>query len=57
MSGARVETIMTAPVVTVSEADNLATIAAGLRTYRFRHLPVVDGDVLVGVVIASPLCS
>ena len=42
--------IMTRDVVVLREEDNLQHVAEGLDTYRFRHLPVVDGERVVGMV-------
>jgi CBS domain-containing protein len=42
--------IMTREVVTLNEEDNLADLAAGMERYALRHLPVVDGRKLVGLV-------
>jgi len=41
--------IMTRDLVTLLEEDNLEHVAAGLKRYRFHHLPVVDGRKLVGM--------
>jgi acetoin utilization protein AcuB len=41
---------MSSPVHTVSPATTAADAVALLRRYRIRHLPVVDGDRVVGVV-------
>jgi acetoin utilization protein AcuB len=41
---------MTARPATVAPGDSVASAAAIMRRGRFRHLPVVDDDVLVGVV-------
>ncbi len=46
----KVADIMTREVVTVHEEDNLKQILEGLDRFGFRHLPVVDADVLVGLV-------
>ena len=50
MGQTTVRDIMTSSVVTLMEADNLGTIAADFDTFRFRHLPVVDGKRLVGII-------
>ena len=42
--------VMTKEVVVLREEDNLAEVAADMERYRFRHLPVVDGRTLVGIV-------
>jgi CBS domain-containing protein len=41
---------MTRGVVTCSEEDTLAELMERMTDGRFRHLPVVDGDKLVGIV-------
>lgn len=46
----RVREIMSAPPVTVSPTDTLAFAEELMNVERIRHLPVVDGDVLVGVL-------
>lgn len=45
-----VEDIMKTKVVTVTPADSIAEALRRSRDGRFRHLPVVEGDRLVGVV-------
>ena len=45
-----VRDIMTRSVVTLSEENNVELADQGMKDYRFRHLPVVDGDRLVGLV-------
>lgn len=42
--------IMTEHVVTVSEEDSLDVVTQNLDRFRFRHIPVVDGRRVVGVV-------
>ncbi len=46
---------MTAPVVTVTPADSLDHALALMTERRFRHLPVVDGGLLVGLVSIGDL--
>lgn len=41
---------MSAPVVSVSRTDTLAFAEDLMRVERVRHLPVTDGDVLVGLL-------
>ena len=41
---------MTRDVVVLHEEDNLLDVARDMGRYRFRHLPVVDGTRLVGIV-------
>jgi len=45
-----VSEIMTSEVVTVSESDSLDHCLAVMSAYNIRHLPVVDGKRLVGVL-------
>jgi CBS domain-containing membrane protein len=47
--------IMTRDVVTVQEDDSLANLLESLKTLRFRHLPVMDGDRLIGLVTETDL--
>ncbi|MFT3924162.1 MAG: CBS domain-containing protein [Myxococcales bacterium] len=47
---ANVSQIMTRNVVSVFEEDNLHKVAQNLEHFRFRHLPVVDGTRLVGIL-------
>ncbi|HJL17132.1 MAG TPA: CBS domain-containing protein [Sandaracinaceae bacterium LLY-WYZ-13_1] len=42
--------LMTREVVTLYEEENLAGLLDGMERFRFRHLPVVDGETLVGLV-------
>jgi CBS domain-containing protein len=46
----RVEQAMTRRVVTIGEADTVGDIMERMTTGKFRHIPVVEGDRLVGVV-------
>jgi len=46
---------MTAPVVTVTPADSVDHALALMTERRFRHLPVVDGGRLVGLVSIGDL--
>src|SRR5262245_45575134 len=48
--GKTVGEVMTREVVTLNEEDNLEMVAAGLERFHFHHLPVVDGQRLVGMV-------
>ena len=45
-----VRDIMTQKVVTLFEEDNLTGVEDGMAHFKFRHLPVVDGKRLVGLV-------
>jgi CBS domain-containing membrane protein len=51
----KVGDIMTREVVTVREEENLKKVMEGLDRFGFRHLPVVDGDKLVGLVTQRDL--
>jgi CBS domain-containing protein len=42
--------LMTRKVITCSENDTLAKLEEGMLKFRVRHLPVVDGDRLIGLV-------
>jgi CBS domain-containing protein len=45
-----VRDIMTRQVAVLHEEENLELAQDGMKKYRFRHLPVVEGDKLVGLV-------
>ncbi len=47
--------IMSAPVVTASPRDSVADAMAVMTDRRFRHLPVVDNGVLLGLVSIGDL--
>ena|SRR5687768_1461290 len=42
--------LMTREVLTLNEEDNLADLEHGMQRERIRHLPVVDGRKLVGLI-------
>ncbi len=42
--------IMKREVITIMEQDNLLSIEEGMERFGMRHLPVVDGDKLVGLI-------
>lgn len=46
----KVREIMSAPPITVAGSDTLAFAEELMNVERIRHLPVADGDVLVGVL-------
>ncbi len=50
-----VEKIMSAPLVTCRLNDRIDTALAAMTLARIRHLPVVDGDKLVGIVSIGDL--
>ncbi len=45
-----VRAIMSAPVITVSHSDTIDRCMELMTEHRIRHLPVVEGGVLVGIV-------
>lgn len=45
-----VSSLMTADVITCSPDDEVRSLAVSMTEHRFRHLPVVRGDELVGIV-------
>jgi CBS-domain-containing membrane protein len=49
--------IMTKEVVTLEETDSLEFLDESMRILQFRHLPVVDGDRLIGMVSQRDLLS
>lgn len=50
-----VKDVMTTVVVTLAEEDNLEGIANAMQEFHFRHVPVVDGKKLVGMVTQADL--
>lgn len=53
--GQPVSALMSAPVVTVSPTDSVESAMALMTERRFRHLPVVEGGALVGIVSIGDL--
>jgi CBS domain-containing protein len=47
---ARVDSIMTREVVVGQPGDDLMSVAHTMTERRFRHLPVMDGGALVGII-------
>ncbi len=47
---ATISSVMTSTVVTCTREDAVNTVMARMTDGRFRHVPVVDGDKLVGVI-------
>jgi CBS domain-containing protein len=45
-----VSSIMTKDVYTVNETDKLKDAVAIIRKHRIRHVPVVDGKIVVGII-------
>lgn len=46
----QVSSLMTSDVITCAPSDEVSSLAASMTEHRFRHLPVVQGDQLVGIV-------
>ena len=42
--------LMNRRVLCLMEEENLETVERGMKRFRFRHLPVVDGKKLVGII-------
>ena len=49
--------LMTPDVVTIGEHETLEHIGAAMKAMKFRHMPVVDGSNLVGLVTRSTVQS
>lgn len=45
-----VDILMTSPVPTCKPGDDIAQIMTRMTNYRARHLPVIDGNKLVGLI-------
>lgn len=50
-----VRNLMSSPVTTCSPKDSVKKMTSLMNTKRFRHLPVVDGDELIGIVSIGDL--
>ncbi len=50
-----VRDVMTTIVVTLAEEDNLEGVAKTMQDLHFRHVPVVDGPKLVGMITQGDL--
>ena len=48
--GRTVQSVMSTDVVTCVAGDSVEQLMASMTERRFRHLPVVDGDVLAGII-------
>ena len=53
----KIRDIMTTPVTTVEPSDTVAFADELMKVERVRHLPVVDGDVLVGLLSQRDVLS
>lgn len=51
----RVEQVMSSPLITVSPADPCRTAMETMTERRCRHLPVVDGEQMIGIVSLGDL--
>jgi CBS domain-containing membrane protein len=49
--------IMTSDVVTIGEDDSLEHIGDAMKAMKFRHMPVVDGPNLVGLITKGVLLA
>lgn len=45
-----VSSAMTKAIITATPDDNLASLSSTMTEQRFRHVPIVEGDALVGIV-------
>jgi CBS domain-containing protein len=50
-----IKTIMTKDLITINLSNSLYTAEKRLKTYNVRHMPVVDGHKLIGLVSLSDL--
>lgn len=48
-----ISTIMSTDLITVSESDSLSQIDRIFRSKRIHHIPVVEGDILTGIISKS----
>lgn len=46
----QVQHVMTANVITGRPSDDLKAVLQTMTSRRFRHLPILDGDILLGIV-------
>ena len=54
---APISMIMTAPVITLRKQDSLEKAEQLFKKYHIRHIPVVSGDVVVGMLSYTDLLS
>ncbi|WP_298536024.1 CBS domain-containing protein [uncultured Algibacter sp.] len=52
---APISMIMTTPVITLKKYDNLETAEHLFKLHHIRHIPVVDGDVVIGMLSYTDL--
>ncbi|MEC3907105.1 CBS domain-containing protein [Tamlana sp. 2201CG12-4] len=52
---APVSMIMTTPVITLQKDDNLETAEQLFKQHRIRHIPVVEGNVVIGMLSYTDL--
>jgi len=55
LSAPLVHEVMSTILVTLSEEDNLEGVSKAMEAYHFRHVPVVDGTKLVGMVTQAAM--
>jgi CBS domain-containing protein len=48
--GQPISAIMTSDVITGRQQDDLQSVMATMTERRFRHLPIMDGDTLIGII-------
>ncbi len=48
---------MTTDVVTASATDSIEDVAATITSHGFRHLPIVDGRAVVGIITTADLAD
>jgi CBS domain-containing protein len=53
--GLQVQQLMSTPILTCRSSDRIDAVLATMTTARIRHLPVIDGDDLKGIVSIGDL--
>jgi CBS domain-containing protein len=48
--GQPISAIMTSNVITGRQQDDVQSVLATMTERRFRHLPIMDGDTLIGII-------